>query len=190
MALSTGCAGKGPILAWQNSLEQYVRQEGHGDPNILRDTRDLHSRQRARPARITFGKLDVPSGGAPPFVEFRDVNGVLLDQRKVGPNHWYFFLVGVVKPRGSGIEDVRLVAFSPGESELKWKTSPPDPKALSLYLASLPNIRQSSLSDRMLGALFPPPTDVYRLDITGDRVTVIENRSGVVWRLRLQDEIR
>jgi hypothetical protein len=181
-----GCASKGPFVAWQTSLEHYIAAQGNGDPNVLRDTPDMHSPQIPRPALIVFGKLDARVSGERGFLEISDVNGVLLGQRKIGPHHWYFFLVGVNKAEGSGIEDVRLVGFVPDQkAKSHWRISDADPEALSRYLSTLPNVRKSSSSDRLLGETFPPPTDVYELVVIGDEVTVIEARSGVVWKLTL-----
>ena len=39
IALAGGAGGcTNPVKAWQSSLERYVAEQGHGDPNVLRRT--------------------------------------------------------------------------------------------------------------------------------------------------------
>src|SRR5207344_2009715 len=47
------------LRTWRQDLDAYIVREGRGDPVVLSHTRALRSRDVLRPARITFGILDV-----------------------------------------------------------------------------------------------------------------------------------
>jgi hypothetical protein len=176
--LSSGCAMKNPVAVWQGSLDEYIAEQGAGDPNVLRDTFDMHSRGRLRPASITFGG-EFKGTGMPGFRAKRYVNGVLLGQRDVDSRPWYFFLVGVRSRDGAEIEDIRLAAFTPAKEGLLWRVAPPDPEALGRYL--------SETEGGSLAVTFPSPLDKYSLGLSGHVATAAEERSGAEWELDLRD---
>jgi len=185
-----GCAARSPIAVWQDRLSHYIAQQGNGDPSVLRDLVDLRSRRSPRPARIVFGELDVPGPGVPPFVTWRDVNGVLLGQQKVGSHDWCFFLVATVKRQPGSIgkcEDVRLVGFTVDEGRLHWQVAEKQPGAVARYLSGSPDTTAGTSLSQPGHAIFPRPTDAYQLAFAGPVVTAREERSGAEWRLRLPD---
>ncbi|MGD2081238.1 MAG: hypothetical protein PVJ36_08945 [Nitrospirota bacterium] len=176
--LSSGCAMKNPVAVWQGSLDEYIAEQGAGDPNVLRDAVDMHSRSRLRPASITFGG-EFKGPGMPGFRANRYVNGVLLGQRDFDSRPWYFFLVGVRSRDGAEIEDIRLAAFTPEEDGLLWRLAPPDPEALERYV--------SATEGGSLSVTFPSPLDRYSLGLSGHVATAAEERSGAAWELDLRD---
>ncbi|UCF33031.1 MAG: hypothetical protein JSV78_11935 [Phycisphaerales bacterium] len=190
-AFTAGCTSRRPIEAWQHRLSSYIMDQGNGDPNVLRDTPDAHSRRSLRPARITFGELDVPGRGLPPFTDKLDVNGVLLGHETVEEDSWFIFLVGVVKhrPRSrSGIKDIRLVAFTIQQEQFCWRVGRRNRKALSTYADSLRPPGEGDETTPRSPPMFPHPTDVYRLEISDQSVMAVDERSGATWRLSLQEE--
>ena len=191
LTITTGCMAKAPLPAWQNCLTRYIVQQGNGDPNVLSDTTDLHSRRSLRPARITFGELDIPGRGIWPFVTRRDANGVLLGRRRVGSRDWFIFLVGVVKRRANhtaGLEDIRLLGFTVKQRKLCWRVDRRNPRAVVQYLGARRLDDPNKTSRYPSHAVFPATTDVFKLEVRGDVVTATEQTSGAVWQLRLRDE--
>ncbi|MEJ2313828.1 MAG: hypothetical protein P8Y85_03425 [Nitrospirota bacterium] len=176
--LSSGCAMKNPVAVWQGSLDEYIAGQGAGDPNILRDTVDMHSRRRLRPALVTYGG-EFKGPGMPGFRAERYVNGVLLGQREVDSRPWYFVLVGVRSRDDTEIEDIRLAAFTPAKAGLLWRVAPPDPEALARYTSAMEG-------DSPVPA-FPSPLDRYTLGLSGHVATAAEERSGAAWELDLGD---
>ena len=191
LTITAGCAAKAPLRAWQDRLTQYIAQQGNGDPNVLSDTTDLHSRRSLRPARITFGELDIRGRGLWPFVTRRDANGVLLGQRRVGSRDWFLFLVGVVKRRANhtaGLEDIRLLGFTIKQRKLCWRVARRNPRAVAQYVGARRLDDPNKTSRYSSHASFPAATDVFKLEVRGDAVTATEQTSGAVWQLRLWDE--
>ncbi|HNQ23547.1 MAG TPA: hypothetical protein PKK06_10680 [Phycisphaerae bacterium] len=188
---ASGCATPRPALhGWQDALTQYVMVQGRGDPNVLRDTTDLHSRRDLRPGRITFGRLDLRRDPASLGGKC-DVQGVLVAQHTHLARSWYVFVVGVItrEPRSSaGLADLRLVAFTCDSGAIHWLTGASDPAALAQYFAGRAD--DAAEPRGALGPLtFPGPLDVYRLDAAGPSLSVIEERSGATWRLTLAEPV-
>ena len=101
------------VSAWQDEVCRYVDREGDGDPAVLAETKALRSPEALRPARITFGVLDVNAGAA--ARDGWDVQGVLVGRQASGAIDHYVFLVGIVARSGYvpvGIQDIRLVGLS------------------------------------------------------------------------------
>lgn len=177
-----GCATKDPIPCWQASISRYVRQEGNGDLNVLREAVEFHSPRNLRPAQIRFDEVRIPArDGA------RYVKGVLLGQREANARHWYLFLVGVlrdslcVKPaRGGAIEDIRLIGCAAGPSGLDWRTGEANRDSVSRYQDD-----KSGASHTLLPVSFPSASDVYRLTISGTTITATEEKSSATWELRI-----
>jgi len=191
LTIITGCAAKAALPAWQHRLTQYIAQQGNGDPNVLSDTTDLHSRRSLRPARITFGELDIPGGGIWPFATSRDANGVLLGRHRVESHDWFLFLVGVVKRRAShaaGIEDIRLLGFTIEQRKLCWRVDRRNPRAVAQYVGARRRDDPNRTSGYSSHAAFPAATDVFKLDVHGGIVTATEQTSGAVWQLRLRND--
>ena len=165
------------ISAWEQELTRYINREGGGDPAALSRTQALHSRDVPRPARITFGVLDVEPNV--PGRDGWDVQGLLLGKQTSDTRNWYVFVVGIVPRDGyrpSSIRDIRLVAFSPLGKKLIWQMSPPDPQAARRYRDASPG----SATVR-----FPADADRFSLHAIGDRVWVQEAESGASWALLL-----
>jgi hypothetical protein len=165
------------ISVWEQQLARYIDREGGGDPAVLSRTQVLHSRDGARPARITFGVLDVQ-----PDVPGRDgwdLQGLLVGKQTSGMRNWYVFVVGIVARGGyrpSGIQDMRLVAFSTQAGKLAWQMSQAEPQAVQRYRDTY------GVSGTVR---FPGDTDGFSMNGAGERLSVQEVRSGATWALRL-----
>ncbi len=170
------------ISAWEQELARYISREGGGDPAALSRTQALHSRDVPRPARITFGVLDVE-----PIVPNRDgwdVQGLLIGKQASGTRNWYVFAVGIVTRGGyrpSSIQDIRLVAFSAQGRKLSWQMSPADPQPVQRYRDAF----SASAPVR-----FPGDTDSFSMNVDGERLSVQEVRSGATWALLLSSGSR
>ena len=163
------------VSAWQDEVCRYIDREGDGDPAVLAETRALRSRDVLRPARITFGVLDVDAGA--PGRDGWDVQGVLVGRQAGGGVDRYVFLVGMVARSSylpSGLQDVRLVGLTVQGGRLDWETGPADAAAVQRYRETY----------RGSGAIrFPGDTDDFRMTAAADRVSVREARSGAEWWL-------
>ena len=166
------------ISAWEQELARYISREGGGDPAALSRTQTLHSRDVPRPARITFGVLDVEPNV--PNRDGWDVQGLLIGKQTSGMRNWYVFVVGIVTRGGyrpSWIQDMRLVAFSAQGRKLSWEMSPADPQAVQRYRDTF---RGSATVQ------FPGDADRFSMNAVGERLWVEEVRSGATWALLLR----
>jgi hypothetical protein len=188
LAVGSGCAAGRPLAAWQDSLTTYIAREGHGDPHVLRETPQLRSTNSLRPATIRFSKLDVRGAGLPPFVERRDVHGVMLDRKEGRSSDHYAFLVGVVNrpfSGGSHLADMRLAVFQMHGNDIRWRVSRPDPEALERYLAAVSADR--ALPRHGQHQTFPADDDVFHLSVDAQSVVARDERSGATWRVDLRE---
>jgi len=162
------------LSAWEREVCRYVDREGDGDPAVLSETSALHSRDVLRPARITFGVLDVETelSGRSVF----DVQGVLVGKQAGGAGERYVFLVGVVgRTAPTGLRDVRLVGLLARAGRLTWEVAPPDPAMVRRYRDAFGGTA---------AVRFPGAADSFRMSVAGDLVSVREVRSGAEWRLQ------
>lgn len=173
----TGCASKSPLVIWQDNIAEYISKQGNGDPNVLRDTVDMHARKIERPARITFGGL--LSDPNNPFSIEVTANGVLLGVKEIESRYWFLFLVGISDNDPLMIEDVRLTGFTSEQDKLLWQSADQDRNVVDQYLSGFPE------HDKEI--VFPSSVDVYELDVSGHSVIAKENRSGAVWKLDIQN---
>jgi hypothetical protein len=168
------------VSAWQDEVCRYVDREGDGDPAVLAETKALRSPEALRPARITFGVLDVNAGAA--ARDGWDVQGVLVGRQASGAVDRYVFLVGIVARSGYvpvGIQDIRLVGLSVRGGRSSWETGTADATAVQRYREAF----------RGVGAIrFPGDTDSFRMTVTADRVSVREVRSGAEWWLQVRTD--
>ena len=169
MLLAAGCAepGAGPrpmtvtFATWQRAVEQYVRDEGNGDPNILRDT-TLPTSQRGF---AQIGEADIEHSS--------DASGLLLGHRTIAGRTWFIYLVGLIQQ--GEVRDIRLVGFSWSPDKIVWQVSPPNPEALQRYA----NVQ----SNGGLFPVFPAKIDHFELSTTNQLAVVIHRQSGAAWEL-------
>ncbi len=182
---ASGCAsGPAGYAAWRQALERYVVEEGEGDPAVLRHLPGLRDPQTLRPARVTFGVLDVPASRrllAPRC----DVQGVLLGIPEVEGRHWYCFVVAQQHCRAwtpPELADVRLVAFALDDGVWTWRTSARAEAAVEVYRG----VGAGDAGAWHVG--FPGPADVFALEAAGGVATVRHEGTGATWRLELASD--
>jgi hypothetical protein len=168
------------ISAWQQALGRFISRNGHADPAVLSETQFARSRDVLRPARITFGVLDVEA--SLPGKDGWDVTGVLVGNEVIGDRSWYVFTVGVVERSGyrpASLVDVRVVGLSIRDRKPTWRTGRVEPQAVQRYreaFAATGSVR------------FPADADAFTMKLFEERVSISELRSGAQWSLPLDGE--
>lgn len=163
------------VSVWQDRLCEYIAHAGGGDEAVLAELRGLRSPNGLRPARVTFGVLDVDAD--PPERHGWDVQGELVGADRNTAGMRYVFVVGILGYSGyvpTRIQDVRVVVLSRAAGTLDWQTSAADPAAVARYRQAFegPGAKH-----------FPAPDDNFRFTASRDRVSVLEVRSGARWLL-------
>lgn len=182
------CTPSDPLAAWTARVQQYVLKQGHGDPLVLRETVTWGSTRTLRPAELKLTALNTT--GVDAFTgESDDVVGVYVGMATSGGRPWMFFLVGV-NHRGARpmeIRDIRLTGFSLSEDPGRWDWvfSPMDASATARYRIRPSDVAKSAGSGNDTVVCFPDPLDVYEFKISGERISVVEQRSGARWTVRL-----
>lgn len=183
-----GCVSPNPLASWQQRVEEYITQVGHGDANVLRQADRPAADVVDRPALLTFGELRPVGPGLPPLGETREALGLLLGYREVDGRGWYVFMlaiVGVAPRPGDGrapaetIRDLRPVALCPAAPRHVWAVGPADAAALRTYLATRAAQGADELSDRF----FPGFRDDWRLDVQDAAFHAVDRNSGARWTL-------
>lgn len=195
LLLVQGCATRGPraaaddhpeaalsdaharqvVAVWQQQLTDYVQRAGGGDPAALAQLPARRATGTLRPARITFGALDIETGAAER--EGFDVHGLLLDVAAGAGAQPYVFVVGIVQREGYrsvALADVRLVALTPHGGQLLWTVGDGDAMALARYRAAI---------DADAPLRFPADKDRFELVACGTRWCADEHASGARWSL-------
>ena len=178
-ALLIGCGGgtrQVSIPAWQKNVEQYVKQQGRGDPAVLRDVTLADSRRG-------FAMI-----GADHPAESSDANGVLVGVRDVQGRPWFIYLVGLVKSQQ--VREIRAAALAADSAgKMTWKLGPGDTAALQAYRGYNDSLwkqrfpTRGSAPPEYLG--FPRAEDNFQLKVSGDQITITHVASGARWELNL-----
>ena len=191
LLLLGGCAAS-PIKAWQASLEEYVIEQGNGDPNVLRNV-------DRSPSEGDFSLIGARHEGIPFVLPRRtDANGVLLGHRTFDGRGWYVFLVGTVKYRGAFVDfprddprldDIRLIAVCASGGAFDWLVGPPDDAAVDHYcrpqLEAWRRSHPSRAEATVAPTTFPTPADDFQLDVATEALAVVDEHSQAKWTLPL-----
>ncbi|MBX3644500.1 MAG: hypothetical protein KF720_15705 [Rubrivivax sp.] len=128
------------VSAWQQQLADYIEHAGGGDPAVLARLPAQRATGTLRPARITFGALDIDASSAER--DGFDVQGLLLGTlpgADAGAEP-YVFVVGIVQRDGYrpvALVDIRLVVLAAQRGQLDWSIGDGNPQALMRYRARL-----------------------------------------------------
>jgi hypothetical protein len=170
-----GCGSSVTIPAWQQSVERYVRQQGQGDPTILRNTMMGN--------RHGFALL----GGDDPK-DVTDARGVLVAHQRIGDRPWFIYLVGLVRKQVA--EDIQLAALTADNGALKWVTGPKNKQATQTYKRYNESLARQRFGDRKQWPPeyegFPRPEDQFDLSVVGNHATVVHAQSGARWEMDLR----
>lgn len=170
-----GCGTNVTMNSWQHDLERYVREDGQGDPAVLRDLKIDPN----RPGFTQVGNEDPRHG--------TDAKGLLLGHKVVNGQPWFFYLVGLVKDQK--VDEIRLAALSVRPTGDVWSLSPKSPEALHMYR----NYNEGLGKQRFPGhkqaptdySGFPRDEDDFDLSLDGNHVTAVHKQSGAWWELNL-----
>ena len=168
------------MSVWQQQLGRFISRDGHVDPAALSELQSARSRDVLRPARITFGVLDVEASA--PGKDGWDLVGVLTGKQVVADRSWYVFVVGVVERAGyrpRTLADIRAVGLSVQDGKPVWRISPLEPQALQHY-------RETFAA--AVPVQFPADTDKFATKGFEEQVFVHELRSGAEWSVQLGRE--
>ena len=97
MGLLVGCASSpdAALTSWRGQVEQYIDQQGGGNPNVIRNLSD-------DPVRKQFNLIGPERGAVGPTRT--DIHGVIVAHTSVAGRPWFVFLVGVVKYDGGFVD--------------------------------------------------------------------------------------
>jgi hypothetical protein len=178
LILLSGCGSSSRPVSlpiWQKHVEQYVHEQGKGDPTVLRDV------------TIADGKKGFALLGSPDRGDSTDAVGLLLGHRAIQGGPSFIYLVGLVE-RGK-IADIRLVSVAFEHDKPTWATTPANPAALDVYRKYRTSQWQQHFPDRptppLASSNFPASDDVFRLSTDDDRVTAVHPSSGATWTLKV-----
>jgi hypothetical protein len=120
---------------WQRQLADYIATKGDGDPAVLARLPAQRSTGTLRPARISFGVLDVDARRAE--ADGFDVQGLLLATPHADG---YVFMVGIVQRQGyrpQALVDLRPVMMQLQSAQIRWTVGDGDADALARYRAAI-----------------------------------------------------
>jgi len=163
------------LPVWKKNVEQYVKQQGNGDPVVLRDVTLPDSRRGY--AVIGSDRPEQSSDG----------NGVLLGHRQIGGQNWFIYLVGIINQHK--VEEIRLVAMSAGAGKFHWETDHKNTQATQRYIEFNNRLWRQRFPQRAtappdyLG--FPRREDTFELSVSDGQITVVHPPSGARWLLAI-----
>ncbi len=168
---TVGCSTAVSFPKWQEAVERYVRQDGRGDPNILRNT----SVEAGRPGFALIG-ADDPRGST-------DVKGLLLGHKRIGERPWFIYLVGLVKKQD--VSEMHLAALNVQGGQYRWAVGKNDARALKSYRSfNEGQGKQRSVRSQapITSRGFPQESDAFDLTVEGG-VQAVHQGSGARWHL-------
>ena len=158
------------VNAWKQQLTEYLASAGDGDPAVLARLPALRATGTLRPARITFGVLDIDArlGEADGF----DVQGLLL----AAPHtQGFVFMVGIVQREGyrpQALVDLRPVTMQLTGGHIRWDVGEGDTQALARYRAAI---------DLTVPLRFPADKDDFELVACASGLCVAERLTQARW---------
>src|SRR4051812_41613315 len=163
---SVGCSSSASISGWRDAVERYVKDEGGGDPSVLKD--------------LTLDRAGTTRGfallGGDRANESTDARAILLAHRPVNDRLWFIYLVGIVANQQT--IEIRLAALRADGGKYVWRTSKEDHAAVKRYQDYAAQLARERLGKRDAAApaytTFPRPDDEFDLDVSGDVVTATQ----------------
>lgn len=158
------------VHAWQQQLADYLAQAGDGDPAALARLPAQRATGTLRPARITFGALDLDARLAE--ADGFDVQGLLLAARQA---QGYVFMVGIVQRDGyrpQALVDLRPVTMQLRDGQLSWSVGDGNAQALARYRAAI---------DPSVPLRFPADKDDFELVPCAPALCVAERQTQARW---------
>lgn len=158
------------VHGWQQQLGSYLAQAGDGDPAALARLPAQRATGTLRPARISFGVLDLDARLAE--ADGFDVQGLLL----AAPHaDGYVFMVGIVQREGyrpQALVDLRPVTMQLQGGHIHWTVGDSDAQALARYRAAI---------DPAVPLRFPADKDHFELVPCAPGLCVAERLTQAHW---------
>lgn len=160
------------VLSWQRQVSDYLVSAGDGDPAVLARLPAQRATGTLRPARISFGVLDL--GASIAEADGYDVQGLLL---ATPHTQGYVFMVGIVQRQGyrpQALVDLRPVTMKLQPGQLSWAVGDSDAQALARYRANI---------DPTVPLRFPADKDHFELVPCAPGLCVADQLSQARWTL-------
>jgi hypothetical protein len=158
------------LHTWQRQVTDYLASAGDGDPAVLARLPAQRATGTLRPARISFGVLDLDASIAE--ADGFDVQGLLL----ATPHpRGYVFMVGIVQRQGfrpHTLVDLRPVTMQLQSGQLSWAVGDSDAQALARYRAA---------TDPAVPLRFPADKDHFELVPCAPGLCVAEQLTQARW---------
>lgn len=158
------------VDTWQRRLSDYIASAGDGDPAVLAQLPAQRATGTLRPARISFGVLDLDARVAE--ADGFDVQGLLLATPGAQD---YVFMVGIVQRQGYrplALVDLRPVAMQLQAGHMRWIVGDSDAQALVRYRAAI---------DPTAPLRFPADKDHFELVPCAPLRCVAERQTQARW---------
>ena len=172
--LTLGCSSSVSVPQWQQQVERFVRDDGRGDPNVLRNM----TIEGGRPGFAIIGADDPHSS--------TDVKGLLLGHKRVGERPWFIYLVGLVNKQE--VTSLQLAALNVRNGQYRWVLGKTDNQALKSYRTHNEQIGRHRTAQSKPPAgfrNFPQEGDAFDLTLQGNRATAVHRDSGAQWSVNL-----
>jgi len=169
-----GCSSSVSVPQWQQQVERFVRDDGRGDPNVLRNM----TIESGRPGFAIIA-ADDPHAST-------DAKGLLLAHKRVGERPWFIYLVGLVNKQQ--VTSLQLAALNVRSGVYRWALGKPDNQALKTYRSYNEQIgRQRSGQSKAPATFrsFPQEGDDFDVTVEGNRVNAVHRESGAHWSVNL-----
>ena len=174
----TGCSPPGRAVSfsgWQENIEQYVREEANGDPNVLRDV-TVASGHRGY-AMLGNDRIDLST----------DASGVLLGRRQIEDKAYFVYLVAMHE--NGQLKSIRLTGFTISGARFAWVAGPINPQATAAYqrfvATTWKKIHPTAEKSPPLYQTFPLGEDRFKLSVDGHRIIATHEQSGAQWEMAI-----
>ena len=176
---TSGCQQQVSLRTWRDSVEHYVWDQGNGDPSVLRDL----------PTPGPWKGFSILSENDP--ASATDINGVLLGHRQIASKTYFIFLVGLVQQQE--VQDIRLAALWPAPEGFQWRFARSNSQSLRAYRDFKVAQWQKLFPQRPNGPWsytgFPCEGDMFKLAVSGGKITATHEQSGASWTLELPQDV-
>jgi hypothetical protein len=174
-----GCnpgSGSRPVSLniWQTQMQTYVRDQGNGDMNALRDVEIMPG----QPGFRVFSN-DRPE-------QSKDIAGVLVGVLPRGSETWYVYVVGNLDREQ--VTSIHLAAVRSNSDQFQWVIGEDSQAGTTAYRAQREKAWRAHQGDReppRSAFGFPNPEDQFSMLTTGDTITVRDATSGAAWTLTI-----
>jgi hypothetical protein len=169
-----GCSSSVSVPKWQESVEQFVRSDGRGDPNVLRNV----TLEGGKPGFGLIASEDPRSS--------TDAKGLLLAHKQINGKPWFIYLVGLVSRQE--VTQLQLAALNVQGGQFHWVLGKADGSALKTYRNYNESVGkqrsgQAKAPSKYHG--FPQESDAFDVSVEQNHVTAVHQPSGARWGMTI-----